>query len=121
MEPPALQVIEQGRDDPGKKEKSGDGQRGQRPVEPRYIVDGQRLLFEFAEHLRPQIAAEFAALNGSDRLFEQFFHVVDFFVAHFAITSGRRELSFFRNIRTARKTLTFTSDSEIPAAWAISP
>src|SRR5580658_1092848 len=120
IKPPASQVIEQCRDDPGKKEKSGDGKRGERPVEPGNIVDGERPLFELAKHLRPEVAAEFGILNGRNGLLEEFLHFfVDFFVAHFTLTSTPRELSFFRNIRTARKTLIFTSDSVIPTAEAM--
>src|ERR1700721_521466 len=121
IKPPASQVIEQCRDDPGKKEKSGAGERGERPIEPWDRIVRGRLLFEFDQHLRPEVAAELAVFRGSDGLLEKLFHLfIEFFVAHFALTSTPRELSFFRNIRTARKTLIFTSALEIPTAWAMS-
>src|SRR5208282_5740097 len=79
-------------------------------------------LLEFAEHLRPEVAAEIGVLCWRDGLLEELFELVvfvEFLVAHFAWTSTPRKLSFFRSIRTARKSLTFTSDSGMPTAWAI--
>src|SRR5580693_325013 len=118
IKPPASQVIEQSRENPGEKEKSGASERGERPIEPGN-ADG--LATESFEHLRPEVAAELRAFDGGDGLLEKFLHFfIDFVVVHFRPTSTPRELSFFRNIRTARKTLIFTSASELPAALAMS-
>src|SRR6202012_660577 len=97
IEPPASQVIEQRRDDPGEKEKSCAGERCEHPIEPR---NAYGLTAELFEHLRPEVAAELSVVYGSDRSRDKFFRIfADWFLAHFAAPSGRRRLSFFRNIR----------------------
>src|SRR5437879_11604771 len=79
------------------------------------------LLLDLAEHLRPEVAAELGVLCRRDRLLEEIFHLfVILFTAHFALTSTPTELSFLRNIRTARNTRTLTRATEMPAASAIS-
>src|SRR6476646_7112065 len=121
MRPPASQVIEQRRDGAGKENENRAQDGSQGPIEPGNFVSRFRLLLDSCEHLGPEVVAEFGVSCGRDGLLEEFFHLfVDFFLAHFTLTSTPRELSFFRNIRTARNTRTFTSDSEIPAAWAMS-
>src|SRR5207302_10887147 len=79
------------------------------------------LLLDLAEHLRPEVAAELGVLCRWDRLLEEIFHLfVILFTAHFALTSTPTELSFLRNIRTARNTRTLTRATEMPAASSIS-
>src|SRR6266705_3373706 len=117
IEPPASQVIQQRRDRTGKENKDRAQNRSERPIEPGDPDHRGGLLLEPAEHLRPEVAAEFGVLCGRDRLPEELFHLfVIFFLAHFALTSTPRELSFLRSIRTARKTRTLTSATDMPAA-----
>src|SRR6266851_86895 len=120
IRPPASQVIQQRRDRTGKENEDRAQDRGQCPIEPGDGDHRGRLLFELAEHLRPEVAAEFGVFGGRDRLLEKLFHLfVIFFIAHFALTSTPKELSFLRSIRTARKTRTLTSAAEIPTASAM--
>src|ERR1700704_430401 len=115
--PPASQVIQQRRDRTGKENEDPAQNRGEHPIEPGDTDHRGGLLHELAEHLRPEVAAESGLLCRRDRLLEELFHLfVIFFVAHFALTSTPRELSFLRSIRTARNTRTLTSAMEMPAA-----
>src|SRR6266550_8450583 len=117
IRPPASQVIQQRRDRTGKQNEGRAQNRSEHPIEPGDTGHSGGLLLELAEHLRPEVAAEFGVLGARDRLPEELFHLFAiFFVAHFALTSTPRELSFLRSIRTARKTRNLTSATEIPAA-----
>src|SRR5579859_3583863 len=122
MRPPTLQVIEQHGDGAGKENENRAQDGSESPIEPGHTGLRLRLLFDSSEHLGPEVAAEFGVPCRCDCLLEQFFHLfVWFFVDHFAVTPTPRKFNFFRNIRTARNTRTFTSDSEIPTARAMSP
>src|SRR5213078_1683709 len=75
---------------------------------------------QLAEHLRPEVAAEFGVARGRDYLLEEIFHLfVVPFATHFALTSMPRQLSFLRSNRTARNTRTLTSATDMPAALAM--
>src|SRR6266436_2884285 len=120
IRPPASQVIQQRRDRTGKENEDRAQNRSERPIEPGDTNHRGGLLLELAEHLRPEVATKFGLLCGRDRLLEEIFHLfVVCFVAHFALTSTPRELSFLRSIRTARNTRTLTSATDMPAASAM--
>src|SRR5215472_15228191 len=121
-------MKEQCRNRSGIEQESGAGKRGECPVEPGHA---KRLsLGEAAQHLRPEVALKLRILNWYNRLFEKrfdflFIFVVGHFVAHELVTPPAvactpMEFSFLRSMRTARKTRTFTSASEMPTASAIS-
>src|SRR5712671_4497240 len=121
IRPPASQVIQQRRDRTGKENEDRAQNRSERPIEPGDTDHRGGLLLELAEHLRPEVATKFGLPCGRDRLLEELFHLlVIFFVAHIALASTRRELSFLRSIRTARKRRTLTSAWEMPTASAMS-
>src|SRR6266480_976304 len=116
IRPPASQVIQQRQDRTGKENEDRAQNRSERPIEPGDPDHRGGLLLELAEHLRPEVAAEFGVQCGRDRLPEELFHLfVIFFLAHFALTSTPRELSSC-SIRTARNTRTLTSATDMPAA-----
>src|SRR5207302_4115333 len=118
------QLIEQCRNGIRKKQEScGDG-GGENPVKPR---QAKRPRVEAAEHLRPEVALKFGVLQRRELALEKCLEFLFVFLsfaihvfAHFAATSKPRGLSFFRSIRTARKTRTFTSATEMPTASPIS-
>src|SRR6266446_399109 len=118
--PPASQVIQQRRDRTGKENEDRAQDRSERPIEPGDANHKGRLLLEFAEHLRPEIAAEFGVLHGVDCCLEERFNFFAiFFICHFAPTSTPNELSFLRKMRTARNTRILTRAAETPIASAI--
>src|SRR6266568_3091770 len=120
IEPPASQVIQQRRDRAGKENEDRAQNCGERPIEPGNTDERDRLFLELAEHLWPQVAAEFRVLRGRDGLLEEIFQLfVIFLFAHFALTSTPKELSFLRSMRTARNTRTLTSATDMPAASAM--
>src|SRR5215467_9210950 len=129
MEASCSQVIEQCRNCTGVEQEGSGESRGERPIEPR-DVERLRLGVETTQHLRPEVALEFSALHWTERFFEKRFDFLFvFLVGHFAVhrtvvplaaAATPSELSFLRNMRTARNTRTFTSAWEMPAASAIS-
>src|SRR6266480_3577219 len=120
IRPPASQVIQQRRDRTGKENEDRAQNRSERPIEPGDAHHRGRLLYKLAEHLRPEVAAEFSVLYARDRLPEERAHLlVIYFVVHFALTSTPKELSFLRSMRTARNTRTLTSATDMPAASAM--
>src|SRR5229473_1323323 len=115
--PPASQVIQQRRDRTREENEDRAQNRRERPIEQRDTGHSDGLLLELAEHLRPEVAAEFGIPCGRNRLLEESFQLfVICFVVHLALTSTLKELSFLRSIRTARKTRTLTSAAGMPAA-----
>src|SRR5215469_15388277 len=129
MEASCSQVIEQCRNCTGVEQKSGGQRPGERPIEPR-DVERLRLGVETAQHLRPEVALEFSVFHWTERLFQKRFDFLFvFLIGNFAVhgtivplgaAATPSELSFLRNMRTARNTRTFTSASEMPAASVIS-
>src|SRR6266478_10095099 len=120
IRPSASQVIQQRRDRTGKENEDRAQNRSERPIEPGDADHRGRLFYEHVEHLRPEVAAEFSVLYARDRLPKERAHLlVIYFVAHFALTSTPKELSFLRSMRTARKTRTLTSATDMPAASAM--
>src|SRR5207247_5407519 len=108
------------RDRTGEKEKDGTQNRSERPIEPGNMELRGGGFLQLAEHLRPEVAAEFGVARGRDCLLEELFHLfVVPFATHFALTSMPRQLSFLRSNRTARNTRTLTSATDMPAALAM--
>src|SRR4029077_17437847 len=120
IRPPPSQVIQQRGDRTGKENEDSSQNRSKRPIEPGNIEHRGWLLFELAQHLRPEIALEFNSLRRSDSLLEKLFDFfVVFFVVHLAPASTLIELSCLRKMRTARYTRILTRPAEIPTASAI--
>src|SRR5947207_13186690 len=97
IRPPASQVIQQRRDRTGKENEDRAQNRSERPIEPGDTDHRGRLFYKLAQHLRPEVAAEFSVLYARDRLPEERANLlVIYFVAHFALPYPPRESSFLR-------------------------
>jgi len=72
-------VIQQRRDRTGKENEDRAQNRSERPIEPGDTDHRGGLLRELAEHLRPEVAAEFGVLCGRDRLPEELFSSLCYF------------------------------------------
>src|SRR5207247_1243496 len=94
-----------------KKNHRGEDGSDENPVER---GDAKRPLIEAPAHVQPEISFQFGVTSARDRRAQQFFHSI---VVHGSIPIL---CSFFRRIRTARKTRDFTPLTEIPRAAAIS-